>query len=100
MSELCLIVLCPPEAEERLLDLILMLPNTMVFTSKPTAAHGLTHEDLDQTEQVLGRARATEVEVIFSADDKAALLDALRQQFVGAGLRYWITPVIESGEIA
>ena len=100
MSELCLTLLCPPQAEERLLDLLLMLPNTTDFTSTPTAAHGLTHENMDQTEQVLGRARATEVEVIFAADDKAALLDALRQQFVGAGLRYWITPVIESGEIA
>ena len=100
MSELCLTLLCPPEAEERLLDLLLMLPNTTVFTSTPTAAHGLTHENLNQTEQVLGRARATEVEVIFAVDKKAALLDALRQQFVGAGLRYWITPVIESGEIA
>lgn len=100
MSELCLIVLCPPEAEERLLDLMLMLPNTTVFTSKPTAAHGLIHENMDQTEQVLGRARATEVEVIFAAENKVALLDALRQQFAGAGLRYWITPVLESGEIA
>ena len=100
MSELCLMLLCPPEAEERLLDVLLMLPNTTVFTSKPTAAHGLTHENLDQTEQVLGRARATEVEVVFAADDKAALLDTLRRQFVGAGLRYWLTPVIESGEIA
>ena len=100
MSELCLTLLCPPEAEERLLDLMLMWPHTTVFTSKPTAAHGLTHENLDQNEQVMGRARATEVEVIFASDDKAALLDALRQQLVGAGLRYWITPVIESGEIA
>lgn len=100
MSELCLTLLCPPQAEERLLDLLLMLPNTTVFTSTPTAAHGLAHDDMDQNEQVLGRARATEVEVIFAANDKAALLDALRQQFVGAGLRYWITPVIESGEIA
>ena len=100
MSELCLTLLCPPEAEERLLDLMLMLPNTTVFTSKSTAAHGLTHENMDQTEQVLGRARATEVEVIFATDDKAALLDALRQQFAGTGLRYWITPVIEAGEIA
>lgn len=100
MSELCLMLLCPPEVEERLLDLMLMLPSTTVFTSTPTAAHGLTHENMDQTEQVLGRARATQVEVIFAAGDKAALLEAIRQQFVGAGLRYWVTPVVESGEIA
>lgn len=100
MSELCITLLCPPAIEEKLLDLLLMLPNTTVFTSTPTAAHGLVHENLDQTEQVLGRARATEVQVIFAADDKATLLETLRRQFAGAGLRYWLTPVVEAGEIA
>lgn len=100
MSELCLTLLCPPAVEEKLLDLLLMLPNTTVFTSTPTAAHGMAHENLDQTEQVLGRARATEVEVIFAAADKAALLEAIRQQFAGVGLRYWVTTVVEAGEIA
>ena len=57
MSELCLTLLCPPAIEEKLLDLLLMSPNiATVFTSTPTAAHGLAHENLDQTEQVLGRA--------------------------------------------
>ncbi|WP_310451465.1 DUF3240 family protein [Sulfuritalea sp.] len=100
MSELCLTLLCPPAVEEKLLDLLLMLPNTTVFTSTATAAHGLAHENLDQMEQVLGRARATEVQVILAAADKAALLEAMRQQFAGAGLRYWVTPVVEAGEIA
>jgi hypothetical protein len=100
MSELCLTLLCPPAIEEKLLDFLLMLSDTTVFTSTPTAAHGLAHEYLDQTELVLGRARATEVQVIFAAADKAALLEALRQQFSGAGLRYWVTTVVEAGEIA
>ncbi|MHB1094515.1 DUF3240 family protein [Thiobacillus sp.] len=100
MSELCLTLLCPPAVEEKLLDLLLLSPNATVFTSTATAAHGLAHENLDQTEQVLGRARATEVQVIFAAADKAALLEAVRQQFAGAGLRYWVTTVVEAGEIA
>ncbi|MHB1215930.1 MAG: DUF3240 family protein [Thiobacillus sp.] len=100
MSNLCLTLVCPPAIEEKLLDLLLMLPNTTVFTSTATAAHGMTHDNLDQTEQVLGRARATEIQVILDAADKAALLEAIRQQFAGAGLRYWITAVAEAGEIA
>lgn len=99
LSELCLTLLCPPEVEEKLLDLLLMSPNVMVFTSTATAAHGLAHEKLDQTEQVLGRALAIEIQVIFAATDKAALLEVMRQQFAGAGLRYWVTTVIEAGEI-
>jgi hypothetical protein len=100
MSELCLTLICPPAVEEKMLDLLLLSPDVTFFTSTLTAAHGMAHEDLDQTEQVLGRARATKIQVIFAAADKAALLDAIRQQFSGAGLRYWVTTVAETGEIA
>ena len=100
MSELCLTLLCPPAIEEKLLDFLLMSSDTTVFTSTPTAAHGLAHKYLDKEEQVLGRARATEVQVVFAAADKVALLDALHQQFSGAGLRYWVTMVVEAGDIA
>jgi len=99
MSELCLTLICPPAVEEKMLDLLLLSPNVTFFTSTATAAHGMAHEDLDQTEQVLGRARATKIQAIFAAADKAALLDAIRQQFSGAGLRYWVTTVAETGEI-
>lgn len=100
MSELCLTLICPPAVEEKILDLLLLSPDVTFFTSTATAAHGMAHEDLDQTEQVLGRARATKIQVFFAAGDKAALLDAIRQQFSGAGLRYWVTTVAETGEIA
>jgi len=100
MSELCLTLICPPAVEEKLLDLLLLSPNVTVFTSTATAAHGMPHDNLDQTEQVLGRARATGIQVIVAASDKAALLEAIRQQFSGAGLRYWVTTVAEAGEIA
>lgn len=100
MSELCLTLLCPPAIEEKLLDLLLLSTTPTVFTSTPTAAHGLAHEYLDQTEQVLGRARATKVQVIFAAADKTALLEALHREFSGVGLRYWVTTLVETGEIA
>lgn len=100
MSDLCITLLCPQAIEEKLLDLLLMLPNMTVFTSTATSAHGLTHEALGQMEQVLGRARAANIQAIFSETDKITLLEVLHQQFAGAGLRYWITPVMEAGEIA
>lgn len=99
MPDLCLTLLCPPAIEEKLLDVLLMLHNTTVFTSTPTAAHGLVVRDLSQTEQVMGRAYATEIQVIFAASEKTLLLEHIRQQFSGAGLRYWLTTVVEAGEI-
>jgi hypothetical protein len=100
MSELCLTLLCPPAVEEKLLDLLLMSPNATVFTSTPTAAHGLASATLNQTEQVLGRAFVTQVQVILADTEKASLLGNIQRQFAGAGLRYWVTTVIETGEIA
>ena len=100
MSVLCLTLLCPPAVEEKLLDLLLMSPNATVFTSTSTAAHGLPAGSFNQTEKVLGRAFATQVQVILADTDKAAVLEQLQQQFAGAGLRYWTTTVVEAGEIA
>ncbi len=99
MSEFCLTLICPPAVEENLLDLLLLSPNVTVFTSTATAAHGLAHESLDQTEQVLGRAHAKEIQVLFAAADKTMLLEHIRRQFAGTGLRYWLTTVVEAGEI-
>lgn len=100
MSELCVTLLCPPAIEEKLLDLLLMSSGTAVFTSTATAAHGPDHAHLNQMEQVLGRAQAVQVQVIIAGADKALLLETLRLQFSKTGLRYWVTPVLEAGEIA
>lgn len=100
MSELCLTLVCPPAIEEKLLDLLLMAPEVTFFTSSVTAAHGMAHENMDQTEQVLGRAHATEIQVLIAAASKNPLLDAIRRQFAGAGLRYWVTTAVEAGDIA
>ncbi len=99
MSDLCLTLLCPPAVEEKLLDLLLMSPNANFFTSAPIAAHGLAFNALSQTEQVLGRGFATQVQVIISDADKPALLKAIQTQLAGAGVRYWITPVLDAGDI-
>lgn len=100
MAELCLTLVCPPAVEEKLLDLLLMSPDVTFFTSTVTAAHGMAHENMDQTEQVLGRANATEIQILLAAANKNPLLDAIRRDLAGAGVRYWVTTVAEAGEIA
>jgi Protein of unknown function (DUF3240) len=100
MSELCLTVLCPPAAEEKLLDLLLLRPGVAVLTSIPAAAYGQGYGCLSQAEQVLGHAFATQVQVIVSIAEKQTLLDSLRTELAGAGLRFWLTPIIERGDVA
>jgi hypothetical protein len=100
MPELCLYLLCPASLEEQILDVLLMHPDLVLFTSTRTAAHGLAFGALSANEQVLGRALATEIQVLVRASDKDALLETVRQEFPGAGLRYWITPVTQAGDLA
>jgi hypothetical protein len=98
MSELCLTVLCPVAVEERLLDALLMSDEIAVFTSAATAAHGLAHHRLSTNEQVLGLAVMTQVQALLRLEHRDAVLASLASQFAGAGLRYWITPVVGAGE--
>lgn len=100
MTKLCLTLLCPPTLEEKLLDTLLLSPQAAVFTSTPTAAHGSAAGQLSPAEQVLGRAVATQVQVLLVAADKEALLNTIQQQFAGTGMRYWLAPILEQGAFA
>lgn len=99
MHEICLTLLCPSMLEEKLLDMLLISPEITMFTSSQTAAHGLSHARLNASEQVLGRAFVTQVQVLLLLKDQTAILAKIGQQFAGTGLRYWMTPVIAAGEI-
>lgn len=99
MHEICLTLLCPSTLEEKLLDMLLISPEINMFTSSQTAAHGLSHARLNASEQVLGRAFVTQIQVLLLLKDQALILTKVQQQFAGTGLRYWITPVIAAGEI-
>jgi len=100
MSKLCLTLLCPPAIEEKLLDLLLASSEIdAFFTSNKTAIHGLAQQRLSQSEQVLGRAQATEIKIFLSDANQLPLLATIRQHFAGSGVHYWLTPVLEAGEI-
>lgn len=100
MIDFSLTLLCPLTLEEKLLDVLLMLPQVEVFTSAPTAAHGMLPTRLSSTEQVLGRAQVTQIQLLLATADKDLMLETLRREFRDAGIRYWITPVSQEGEIA
>jgi hypothetical protein len=99
MPEYCLTLISPPDIEEKLLDTLLTTAGNEVFTSTPTFSHGTAHGRLDATEQVLGRSRAVQVQILVSTDEMNRLLQVLRESFAGTGLRYWATPLAREGEI-
>lgn len=100
MSLVCLSLLGAPALEEKLLDQLLQSPHDLTFTSQGCASHGGHSDDsLDASEQVLGRARAVLVQVLIPESIARQLIDDLGVLFSGSGLRYWLTPVLEEGQL-
>ena len=98
MNNVKLALLGVPEIEEKLLDQLLLHPSVSAFVSQRAAYHGGHPASFDASEQVLGRADAVLVQALMSGDDAQALISDLKRVFTGAGLRYWLTPVLAEGE--
>ena len=99
MSDILLTLLSAHALQERLLDALLQTEGIAILCSTPAALHGLPADTLSQSEQVLGHAKATEIRLLINHSLLPALLDKLQKEFAGAGLRYWTSPVLDSGEL-
>ncbi len=93
MTRCCLTLICPPSVEEKLLDALLDNAGNEIFTSTPTYSHGTAQGHLTAAEQVMGRSRAVQVNVLLTTEELDRLRALLRRDFAGTGLRYWASPV-------
>lgn len=100
MADYCLTLICPPSVEEKLLDTLLAAAGSEVFTSTPTHSHGTAQGRLTAEEQVMGRSRAMQVQVLLTRDELDRLRALLQREFAGTGVRYWATPLALEGEFA
>jgi hypothetical protein len=100
MAEFCLTLICPPSVEEKLLDTLLATAGSEVFTSTHTHSHGTAQGRLSAEEQVMGRSRAMQVQVLLGKEELARLREVLQTEFAGTRVRYWATPVVLEGEFA
>ena len=98
-SKFCLVLLSPPSIVEKLVDLLLASVGDEVFTSVPTYSHGTAHGRLSASEQVTGRSAAVQLQILLTEPALTALLQRLRNEFCGTGLRYWASPLALEGEI-
>lgn len=99
IPKLCLTLLAAPSVEEKLLDVLLDAVGEEVFTSAPTFSHGTSHGRLSSVEQVLGRSAAVQVQILVTEGEMNELLQRLREEFRGTGLRYWTSALAAEGEI-
>lgn len=99
MTDVCLNLLASPSLEEKLLDCLLVHPKVPIYVSQSAASHGGHIDDLDQTEQVLGRGDAVLIQALLTADDAESLVAELRITFANSGVMFWIVPILTKGAL-
>jgi len=89
----------PSALEEAVVDCLLTLESEHGFSSFPVNSHDHRNEGLSLAEQVSGRQKKIRFQMYVPEQRLAALLDQLKREFVGSGIRYWVLPVVENGVI-
>lgn len=102
MSALCCLTLIVPQAlEEQVTDLLLMQDSAVQhFITSPAEAHGADIVYAGAAEHVRARALRVQMQIILPDARAHTLLAALRQALPRARIKYWLTPVSESGDFA
>lgn len=89
----------PMSLEEAIVDCLLTFESEHGFSSFPVYAHDHRNEGLSLAEQVSGRQKKLRFQMYVEEAVLSALLEQLRQDFSGAGIRYWVLPVVDHGII-
>lgn len=94
-----LTLIAPPSLEEPLVDWLLEFESEFGFSSFPVNGHSSRHGGLTLAEQVSGRKRQVRFEMHLPDNEWRPLVERLNRDFAGAGIHYWVSPIIEHGRV-
>lgn len=98
MKNCCLTLVFPQSLEENVVDFLLSQATLASgFTTIKIEGHGRNSKLQSLLEQVRGRARRVQMNVVMNDEDARSLLLSLREELGNADIVYWISPVIEFG---
>ncbi len=89
----------PPLLEEGVVDCLLAIESADGFSSLTVNAHVSDHEHMSLAEQVAGTQRQIRFQMYIPEQKLNGLIDALRRDFSGSGIHYWVMPVLDRGYI-
>lgn len=98
-KEFLLTLNVPFALEEAIVDCLLTFESDHGFCSFQVYAHDHRNEGLSLAEQVSGRQKRLRFQMYVEQRVLAELLARLREEFSGAGIRYWVMPVVDNGMI-
>ena len=85
--------------EEAVVDCLLTLESEHGFSSFPVNVHHHENKGLSLAEQVSGRQKQICFQIHVDEEGAKLLLNRLKEEFAGAGIQYWVLPMLENTEI-
>lgn len=89
----------PSSLEEAVVDCLLTLESEHGFSSFPVNVHHQENKGLSLAEQVSGRQKQICFQIHIDEGGAKLLLKRLQEDFSGAGIQYWVVPILESSEV-
>lgn len=99
MNTCLLVLIVSPSVEHAMVDWLLENEAVNGFTSQPINGHGSSPHALTTAEQVAGRQRQVLFQLHLPETAARELVAALRRDFRGSGMHYWIAPLLEAGHL-
>lgn len=97
VSELLFSIIVPITLKDEVVDRLMGLAQLSGFNLKTIYGYSKAHSDFNITEQVEGYREMVQFDILLAEQDKQALIDTLKPVCQPARLKYWFTPIIESG---
>lgn len=100
MTGNCLLnLVVSPEVEDNVTDWLLAREDVKGYSTIPIAGHGGDPARMTLAEQVAGRRRQVLFQLHLPCADVLSLLEAVKTDFQGSGMHYWLVPIVASGHV-
>ena len=97
----CLTIVLPRSLEENLVDHLLQHPELVAgFTTTQVEGHGPAVPLRGTAEEVRGRSRRIQVQIVMNGADARTLVDHLKAELPNPEVAYWMLPVLDFGRFA
>lgn len=94
-----LVLLAPAERRDDLVDALMENENISGFTLLPALGFSREHSHFSPSEQVAGYRDFSRFEVLIEDQQQESVLRILERVCANEQLRYWITPVLQTGHL-
>lgn len=94
-----LVMTCSPAIESQVIDWLLSREDSAGFTSVAAHGHSRDYEHLSIAEQVLGRQRRQQIQLVMDEELCEAFVARLTSELADLDLHYWVIPVLAEGRL-